>query len=55
MEHDDRKGRIRTEEEAIHRNEMRPLPRRDLSLSVHSGRGRVVVPENVLPITYKTL
>ncbi|KAL3429013.1 hypothetical protein BDV09DRAFT_203411 [Aspergillus tetrazonus] len=55
MEHDDRKGRIRIEEEAIHRNEMRPLPRRDLSLSVHSGRGRVVVPENVLPITYKTL
>ncbi|KAL4982980.1 hypothetical protein BDW68DRAFT_194775 [Aspergillus falconensis] len=55
MEHDDRKDRIRIEEEAIHRNEMRSLPRRDSTLSVRSGRGRVVAPETLLPITYRTL
>ncbi|KAL4973582.1 hypothetical protein BDW66DRAFT_168478 [Aspergillus desertorum] len=55
MEHDDRKERIRIVEEAIHRNEMRSLPRRNSTLSVRSGRGRVVAPENLLPITYRTL
>ncbi|KAL4862167.1 hypothetical protein BDV12DRAFT_49407 [Aspergillus spectabilis] len=55
MDNDDRKDRIRIEEDGIQRNEMRSLSRRNSTLSVRSGRGRVVAPENLLPITYRTL
>ncbi|KAL5340687.1 hypothetical protein BJX70DRAFT_396662 [Aspergillus crustosus] len=57
MENNDRKGRIRIEEDGRERNEMRSrsLSRRDSSLSARSGRGRVVSPETLLPITYRTL
>ncbi|KAL4929772.1 cation-translocating P-type ATPase [Aspergillus undulatus] len=34
---------------------MRPTSRRNSTASVHSARGRVVAPENLLPITYRTL
>ncbi|KAL2827955.1 hypothetical protein BDW59DRAFT_53274 [Aspergillus cavernicola] len=54
MDHDPSKGRVRIEEEA-HRNETRSLSRRNSSMSIHSARGRVVAPENLLPITYRTL
>jgi hypothetical protein len=55
MEQDDRKDHIRIAEEGVHRNEMRSISRRNSSLSIHSARGRVVAPENLLPITYRTL
>ncbi|KAL4952729.1 hypothetical protein BDW69DRAFT_195411 [Aspergillus filifer] len=42
-------------EDEAHRDQMQRISRRDSYLSVHSARGRVVAPENLLPITYWTL
>ncbi|KAL3479009.1 hypothetical protein BJX99DRAFT_268860 [Aspergillus californicus] len=37
------------------RNDTRSLSHRGSSMSIHNDRGRVVAPENLLPITYRTL
>ncbi|KAL2865013.1 cation-translocating P-type ATPase [Aspergillus lucknowensis] len=55
MDQDNRKDHIRIAEDGTQRNETRPLSRRNSSISIHSARGRVVAPENLLPITYRTL
>jgi sodium/potassium-transporting ATPase subunit alpha len=54
MEHD-KHDRITIVDEGVPRDEMRSLSRRNSSVSIGSGRGRVVAPENLLPITYRTL
>lgn len=56
MEHD-KHDRITIVDEGVRvpREEMRSLSRRNSSLSIGSARGRVVAPENLLPITYRTL
>ncbi|KKK25632.1 hypothetical protein ARAM_003675 [Aspergillus rambellii] len=58
MEQDNRKDHIRIAEEGIQHNTTRPLVRRGSnasSMSIHSARGRLSSPENLLPITYRTL
>ncbi|KAL4961040.1 cation-translocating P-type ATPase [Aspergillus stella-maris] len=42
-------------EDGIHQNQTRSISRRSSSLSIHSARGRVVAPGNLLPITFRTL
>lgn len=57
MEDDSRKDHIRIAEEGVQRN-TRPMTRQRSaasSLSIHSVRGKVAAPENLLPITYRTL
>ncbi|BCS24978.1 cation-translocating P-type ATPase [Aspergillus puulaauensis] len=54
MEHD-KHDRITIVDEGVPREEMRSLSRRNSSLSIGSAPGRVVAPENLLPITYRTL
>ncbi|KAL4907192.1 hypothetical protein BDW74DRAFT_148734 [Aspergillus multicolor] len=50
------KGHLRIAEDAVHRNEMRTICRRDSTMSICSdGHGRVVAPGNLLPITYRSL
>lgn len=58
MEDESGKDRIRIAEEGVVHRGARPLTRRGSnasSMSIHSVRGKVAQPENLLPITYRTL